>query len=448
MKYAFPKGFLWGSATAAYQVEGAAAEDGRGPSIWDTFSHLPYRTSNGDTGDVACDHYHRFLEDVLLMKELGLKAYRLSISWSRVIPKGTGRPNPKGLEFYDRLIDALLAADIVPLVTLYHWDLPQTLEDKGGWPNRDTAEHFADYASLMYKRLGDRVPYWMTLNEPICAAFIGYRTGSHAPGRNSLPDALAAAHTLLMGHGRAVQAFRASGARGKIGIVINPCDVEPASRSKADLEAADREDMFNNRWYLDPVFGRPYPEGLVKWYGKEMCQVRTGDMKLIAQPIDVFGLNYYTGHRVKAEWGGQFLRYSSKQLREEGTELTEMGWGVWPTGLYRLLMRLKKDYGNPPVMVTENGMASPDVVDKNGQVDDQARIDYYAAHFAVAHRAIKDGSKLFGYMVWSLMDNFEWAYGFSKRFGLIHVDYRTQRRILKKSAKWYSQVIAENGFEL
>ena len=449
MRVRFPESFLFGAATAAYQIEGAWNEDGKGPSIWDTFVHKSARITSGDTGDAACDHYHRFAEDTLLMKELGFECYRMSVSWPRVIPKGRGKPNPKGLDFYDRLFDALAAAGIKPFVTLYHWDLPQALEDIGGWPRREIADYFADYAALMFEKFGDRVEGWMTLNEPICTAFLGYHSGVFAPGRNCLGDALAAAHTQLLAHGKAVAAFRASGACGKIGIAVNLSDVEPATRSSDDVAAADRADAFDNRWFLDPLFGRgAYPQVLVDWYGREMCQVKDGDFKTIAAPIDFFGLNYYSGNAVRANPSGGFLKTAGKPLQEPGTELTDVGWGVWPTGLYRVLMRLKKEYGNPSVMVTENGMAAADAPDKEGEVNDEARIDYLAGHFAAAAKAIRNGSKLFGYTVWTLMDNFEWAQGFSKRFGLVYTDYKTQARILKSSAKWYARVIADGGFDM
>ncbi len=447
MRVRFGKDFLWGAATAAYQIEGAANEDGKGASIWDTFAHKPWRTAGGDTGDVACDHYHRYAEDVAIMKELGLKAYRFSISWPRILPDGKGKVNQKGLDFYKRLTDALVEAGIKPFATLYHWDLPQPLEDAGGWPNRDTAGHFADYARVMYNTLGDRVDGWFTLNEPICTVG-GYRSGWAAPGRNSLPDALAAAHTLLVGHGMAVKAFRASEARGKIGIVLNLDDLEPVDDSSANVAAYQREDACTNRWYLDPVFGRGYPEVLVDWYGKEMCPVHNGDMETIAQEMDFLGLNYYAGHRIQAMPQGGDLKTDSERLRADGTELTDMGWGVWPEGLYRILTRLKDEYGSPTIYVTENGMANRDEVGADGTVNDTARIDYLAAHFAAAARAIAEGVDLKGYFVWSLMDNFEWAWGYSKRFGLVHVDYPTGRRTLKESAKWYSRVIAENGLDI
>ena len=448
MNAAFPNDFLWGVATAAYQVEGAAASDGRGPSIWDTFSHAPGRTTNSDTGDVACDHYNRYRDDVALMKSIGVRGYRFSISWPRVMPNGKGKLNPKGVAFYDRLIDELLTAGIKPLATLYHWDLPQPLEDKGGWPDRRTADCFADYAAAMFGKFGDRVEMWFTHNEPMCTAFLGYKEGMFAPGRNCLKDALAASHTLLLSHGRAVQAFRASGAKGKIGIVLNLSDVQPATKSTADFAACDREDAFANRWYLDPVFGKGYPRILVDWYGREMCDVRDGDLEIISAPIDVFGLNYYTGSAVSANPAAGFIKVSGRQLQERGTVLTDMGWGVWPEGLYRLLMRLKNDYGNPPIVVTENGMANKDAPGEEGRVDDGARVEYLKKHFAAAARAIKDGADLRGYMVWSLMDNFEWAQGYSKRFGVVYVDYPTQRRTMKKSAGWYSRVIASNGAEM
>ncbi len=447
MSAKFPEGFLWGAATASYQIEGAWNEDGKGPSIWDTFCRSPWRVTGGDTGDVACDHYHRYGDDVCLMKELGLRAYRFSVSWPRILPDGKGKVNHKGLDFYRRLVDALVEAGIKPFATLYHWDLPQALEEAGGWPERETADRFAEYASVVFDALGDGVEGFFTLNEPICTAMLGYYDGCHAPGRNSLPDALGASHTLLLAHGKAVEAFRASEANGRIGIVLNLHDAQPASDSEEDVAAWERSDAANNLWYLDPLFGRGYPQVLLDWYGREMCEIRDGDMDKIAQPMDVFGLNYYNGSLVTADAGGGHLKLSSTQLQADGTELTEMGWGVWPEGLRRLLVRLKDDYGNLPVYVTESGMAAPDVIDADGEVSDDVRIDYLKAHFEAAAAAIAEGVDLRGYFAWSLMDNFEWAYGYSKRFGLVYTDYATLERTPKKSARWYSGVIAANGLE-
>jgi len=447
MRTKFLPSFLWGAATAAYQVEGAHDEDGKGPSIWDTFSHSPWRVTNGDTGDVACDHYHRMAEDVLLMKELGLKAYRFSISWPRIQPKGKGPVNDKGLDFYKRLVDALLDAGIKPFATLYHWDLPQALEDKGGWTNRDVADYFADYATIAFNALGDRVDGWFTLNEPICTAFLGYKDGVFAPGRNCLTDALMASHVQLLAHGKAVAAFRAAKTScGRIGIVLDMADVQAASKHPSDIAAADRDDAFHNRLYADPIFGKGYPSVLVDWIGKEWPKIPNGDMKIISAPIDLLGLNYYSGRLVSANPQSDFLKTSSKALEAEGTVKTDMGWGVWPNGLYRLLIRIKKQYADIPIYVTENGMANRDEVDEKGEVPDDARIDYLSRHFAAAAKASKDGVKLEGYFVWSLLDNFEWACGYTKRFGLVYVNYKTGQRILKKSARWYARVIADNGF--
>jgi len=447
VRVGFPKDFLWGAATAAYQIEGAWNEDGRGASIWDTFSHTPGLVDNGETGDVACDHYHRFEEDVELMRRLGLGAYRFSVSWPRVLPEGAGEVNAAGLDFYKRLADALLEAGVKPFATLYHWDLPQRIEDAGGWPARETADRFAEYAVLLFDELGDRVEGWFTINEPICAGMLGYAEGAHAPGGKSLADGLAASHHLLLAHGKAVRAFRESSARGGIGIVLNLTDVVPARMTPEDVAAAERADARSNRWYLDPVFGKGYPEDLVERYGSEMPEILDGDMETIAEPIDIFGLNYYNGRRVRHDPDGGLLELSGDEIRLAGTELTEMGWGVWPEGLFRLLLRLKNEYGNPPLYVTENGVALPDEPDSGGRVEDPGRIDFLARHFLAARRAIDEGADLRGYFVWSLMDNFEWAYGYSKRFGIVRVDFETGKRTPRGSADWYSRVISENAVE-
>ncbi|WP_328851484.1 GH1 family beta-glucosidase [Micromonospora globbae] len=454
----FPDNFLWGAATAAYQIEGAAREDGRGPSIWDTFSRTPGKVHQGQTGDVACDHYHRYAEDVALMAELGLRAYRFSIAWPRVQPDGTGPVNPRGLDFYDRLVDALLARGIDPIVTLYHWDLPQTLGDRGGWTNRETAEHFATYATAAYARLGDRVDVWTTLNEPWCSAYLGYGSGVHAPGEQDAAAAFTAVHHLLLGHGLAARALRAAGAR-TVGITLNPADVRPADESSAaDAAAVRLVDGLHNRIFLDPLLAGGYPEDVLEHLSRivEPTFVRDGDEKLIAAPIDLLGINYYQPTYVagRPDGGGGGGAYPGTDGAVEFLPpvgpLTDMGWMVEPAGLTRLLERIATDYPGVPLLITENGAAYPDKAgadspDGPGQVADTDRIAYLEGHLRAAHEAISRGVDLRGYLVWSLLDNFEWAEGYRRRFGIVHVDYLTQRRTPKASARWYQEVISRNG---
>jgi beta-glucosidase len=449
----FPDGFVWGAATAAYQIEGAARDDGRGPSIWDTFSRTPGKVFAGHTGDVACDHYHRYEDDVALKAELGLKAYRFSIAWPRVQPDGTGPVNPRGLDFYDRLTDALLARGIDPIVTLYHWDLPQALGDRGGWTARETAEHFATYATAVYRRLGDRVRTWTTLNEPWCSAYLGYGSGVHAPGESDAGAAFAAVHHLLLGHGLAARALRAAGAR-VVGITLNPADVRPADPdSAADAAAVRLVDGLQNRIFLDPLTGAGYPDDVLEHVSRlvEPTFLRDGDEKLIAAPIDLLGINYYAptyvaGRPDGAGGGGAFpgTERAVEFLPPTGP-LTEMGWMIEPAGLTRLLVRIATDYPGLPLLITENGGAFPDVPGPDGQVNDADRIAYLDGHLRAAHDAIGRGVDLRGYLVWSLLDNFEWAEGYRKRFGIVHVDYLTQRRTPKASARWYQGVISRNG---
>jgi beta-glucosidase len=442
----FPSTFLWGAATASYQIEGAAAEDGRGESIWDRFSHTPGRVEGGDTGDVACDHYHRFAEDVDLMAELGLKAYRFSIAWPRLFPDGDGRLNQAGLDFYGRLVDRLLERGITPMATLYHWDLPQRLQDaRGGWVSRDTVGRFGDYAAAAIGALGDRVPHWVTLNEPWCSAFLGYHQGRHAPGIQDLASAVRASHHLLLGHGLAVDAFRASGQPGSIGITLNLNPVGPATDREADIRAARLFDGNLNRWYLDPVFRGSYPADLVDHYaslGADMDFIEPGDLESIARPVDFLGVNYYFRSVVQASPDG--LGWEDARM-QPGDVTTSVGWSIDPSGLSDLFARLRRDYPSIPMYVTENGIALDDEIGPDGTVADPRRIDYLDRHFAAAERAVAEGTDLRGYFVWTLMDNFEWALGYRPRFGLVYVDYPTQRRIPKASAHWLSGVIATNG---
>ena len=435
----FPEDFLWGAATAAYQIEGAVTEDGRGPSIWDTFSATPGRTLDGDTGDVATDHYHRYRDDVGLMAELGLGAYRFSVAWPRVQPGGKGPANERGLDFYRRLVDELLGSGVEPWLTLYHWDLPDELEQAGGWPARETAERFAEYADLVVTALGDRVRFWTTLNEPWCSAFLGYASGAHAPGRHDPAAALAATHHLLLGHGLAAQALRARGAQ-QVGITLNLHPVRPLTDEPAVLDAARRVDGVQNRLFLDPVLRGGYPDDVradlagVTDFGFE----RPDDAATIAAPVDLLGVNYYTPFVVgtSAHPGAAVAA-----LVPPSGPVTDMGWGVDATGLVEVLQRVQHDYGDVPLYVTENGAAYPDAVSADDAVHDPERTAYLAGHLSACADAIADGVPLRGYFVWSLLDNFEWAFGYSKRFGLVHVDYATQQRRVKDSGRWYADLI-------
>ncbi|TQK50623.1 beta-glucosidase [Streptomyces sp. SLBN-118] len=435
---ALPADFTWGAATAAYQIEGAVAKDGRSPSIWDTFSHTPGAVAGGDTGDVACDHYHRWPEDIALMKQLGLGAYRFSIAWPRVVPGGDGPVNKAGLDFYDRLVDGLLDAGITPFATLYHWDLPQALQDRGGWPSRETAEHFAAYASAVTERLGDRVRDWATLNEPLCSAWIGHLEGRMAPGLTDLGAAVHASYHLHLGHGLAVQAIRAASPGARVGIVNNLSPIEPATDRPEDHAAAVRADGHTNRWWLDPIHGRGYPQDMLDVYGVELPQ-RAGDLETIAAPLDWLGLNYYFRQIVTADPTGPVPH--ARQIFVPGARHTAMDWEVHADGLEQLLLRLTEEYGAQRIHVTENGSAYPDVVRADGTIDDPERVRYLEEHLAACARAARQGAPVAGYFAWSLMDNFEWAYGYDKRFGLVHVDYTTQRRTIKGSGHRYAAII-------
>ncbi|GAA2546903.1 GH1 family beta-glucosidase [Streptomyces koyangensis] len=435
-----PADFTWGVATAAYQIEGAVAEDGRAPSIWDTFSHTPGKVAGGDTGDVACDHYHRWPEDLALMKRLGVDSYRLSIAWPRVHPRGDGPVNEAGLAFYDRLVDALLEAGITPNVTLYHWDLPQALQDRGGWPARETAEHFAAYASTVAERLGDRVSRWATLNEPLCSAWIGHLEGTMAPGLRDIDAAVKASYHLLLGHGLAAQAVRAASPHAKIGIVNNLSTVHAASDSEADQAAARRMDGHTNRWWLDPVHGRGFPADMREVYGVDLPE-RPGDLDTIAQRLDWIGLNYYFPAVVADDPDAPHPHI--RTVRREGVPRTGMDWEIEAGGLEELLLRLTREYGAHSIHVTENGSAFPDTVAPDGSVHDPERTAYLQDHLAACARAARAGAPVDGYYAWSLLDNFEWAYGYDKRFGLVHVDYPTQRRTMKTSGHTYARLIEE-----
>ena len=443
----FPNDFLWGAATASYQIEGAWEEDGKGPSIWDQFSHQPYRIQNNDTGDVACDHYHRYPEDISLMKSLGLQSYRFSIAWPRVFPQGTGQINPKGLAFYDQLVDRLLESGITPCPTLYHWDLPQALQEKGGWANRDSADWFADYAQIVFKRLGDRVKFWFTLNEPHVSSFIGYGYGRHAPGIADTSMAYQTAHHLLMAHGKSVQAFRAGGYPGKIGIVLNLYHYKPDSPSEADHLACQRVYERDNALFLSSIFNGTYPQYLFQWIDTHQPQIKPGDMETISTPLDFLGINYYMSFKVSYDPTGDLMRARAEQISSPGWGQTEMGWNVHPEGLTKLLQHVSSDYTKLPIYITENGAAFPDVPDETGFVRDPARLNYLRTHLTAVYNAIKTGVNLKGYFVWSLLDNFEWALGYAPRFGIVRVDYKTQKRTPKLSAHWYKKTIRNNGFE-
>ncbi|WP_394248347.1 GH1 family beta-glucosidase [Arthrobacter pityocampae] len=462
----FPEGFLWGAATAAYQIEGAAREGGRGPSIWDTFSRVPGAVADAHNGDVACDHYHRSADDVALMKSLNLQAYRFSTSWSRCMPDGV-TPNPEGIAFYSRLVDQLLEAGIKPWLTLYHWDLPQALEDQGGWTNRDTAYRFAEYAALMHEALGDRVRIWTTLNEPWCAAFLGYAAGVHAPGRQEPTAALAAAHHLLLGHGLATQELRRRDPEATLGITLNLTVPDPADpASEADRDAARRIDGQFNRIFLDPVLRGSYPEDVlrdVEHLGLA-DHIHVGDLDVIGAPIDVLGVNYYHGEAVTTTPSGEtapqeghaplarpvsspYVAAPGVRSVPRGLPVTAMDWEVQPEGLRRLLNRLQDEYTGPagiPLYITENGAAYNDTADADGFVDDQDRLGFFDVHVRAMKDAIDDGVDLRGYLAWSLMDNFEWAWGYHQRFGLVRVDYESLERTPKASALWYASLAATN----
>ncbi|MEJ2859246.1 MULTISPECIES: GH1 family beta-glucosidase [unclassified Saccharothrix] len=455
----FPEGFVWGAATAAFQVEGATTVDGRTKSIWDTFCETPGAVVGGDTGEPAADHYYRVESDVQLMADLGLHAYRFSTAWPRVRPDA-GPVNQAGLDFYSRLVDALLEKGITPWLTLYHWDLPQTLEDKGGWANRDTAYRFAEYAESVVGTLGDRVENWTTLNEPWCSSFLSYAAGIHAPGRQEPEAAVAAVHHLLLGHGLAVEAIRAQKADAKVGITLNMYPIIPADpEDPADLDAARRLDGLQNRIFLDPLFKGEYPEDIVQDltpYGFTK-HIRENDLEIISTPLDQLGVNYYAEHFVSAKseppapvaegrrpTGSPWVGAEHVSFPSRGLPRTDMDWEVEPDGLKKVLVRVAREYTDIPLYVTENGAAYPDAISSDGSIEDVDRLNYIHSHLRAAWEAIQEGVDLRGYFAWSLMDNFEWAEGYAKRFGIVHVDYETQVRTPKMSAMWYSKVARGN----
>ncbi len=439
----FPPGFVWGAATSAYQIEGAVDEGGRGESIWDVFSHRPGAIADGSNGDVACDSYHRVPEDVALMRELGLSGYRFSIAWPRIFPTGAGAPNQAGLDHYRRLVEALGEAGIEPLVTLYHWDLPRPLQSRGGWTNRDTAARFGEYAQAVARALGPEVRHWVTVNEPWVAAFLGHLVGVHAPGLRDRRAALAAAHHLLLAHAEGMAALRAELPAGaQAGIALNLAPVEPFGDSNADAEAADRFDGFLNRWFLDALYQGRYPDDLLAVYGDDLPEIRSDDLSRIATPTDFLGVNYYAPNTVR--WSPGSPTVEAEVVPRPGVPRTAMGWEVVPAGLYQTLKRVHEDWAPASIRITENGAAYDDrLVD--GAVDDPDRERYLHDHLLEAFRAIEDGVPLAGYYCWSLLDNFEWNHGYGKRFGLVHVDYASQARTIKRSGRWYAGVTRENG---
>ena len=439
----FPDSFLWGAATSAYQIEGSPLADGAGPSIWQRFTHSPGLTANGETGDTACDHYRRWESDIAVMRELGLNAYRFSISWSRVLPNGTGTVNERGLDFYRRLVDGLLAVGIAPNVTLYHWDLPAALDDRGGWLNRDIADWFADYARVMFRALGDRVPMWATLNEPWVVTDGGYLHGVLAPGHRNLYEAPIAAHNLMRAHGTAVQVYRAEAKRA-IGLVVNLEPKYAASQRDEDVVATRLADAYMNRQYLDAACLGSYPDEMREIFGDAWPEWPAADMAVIKQPLDFIGVNYYT-RNVTEHWPPS-LPLRSRGAEQPHATYTETGWEVHAPSLTRILVWVKERYGNPPLYITENGAAfydPPKSID--GRIDDPLRVHYYREHLKATAEAMRQGVDVRGYYAWSLLDNFEWSLGFSKRFGIVHVDYKTQQRTVKASGRFYSDVIGSNG---
>ena len=441
----FPDKFVWGAATASYQIEGASQEAGKGESIWDRFCRVAGKISGGHTGDVSCDHYHRYRDDIQLMAQIGLKAYRFSVAWPRILPEGTGKVNQAGLDFYERLVDGILESGIEPYPTLYHWDLPQALQDRGGWGNRDIVEWFGQYAAVVSDRLGDRIKYWTTLNEPFGAAFAGHLLGEHAPGTKDSAVALKVSHHLLLSHGKAVQVIRQSvNDEAHLGIVLNLNPVHPASETDEDRAAARRFDGYLNRWFLEPLFRGSYPEDMLAWYGDSAPVIELDDLALISTKTDFLGVNYYSRRVVRAEPDEAFLQ--CYEVHPEESEYTDSGREIHPKGIYEMLKHLHDEYGIPRLYVTENGAVFTDEVSQDGQVHDTKRIEYLHEHIVQVRKAIGDGVPVCGYFVWSLMDNFEWKFGYTYRFGLIYVDYTNRERIIKDSGYWYKRVIEENSW--
>ncbi|MGI8828051.1 MAG: GH1 family beta-glucosidase [Chloroflexota bacterium] len=436
----FPGNFVWGAATAAYQVEGAAHEDGRGESIWDRFSNTPGKVRNGESGEIACDHYHRYREDVALMRELGLDAYRFSIAWPRILPMGRGAVNEKGLDFYDRLVDELLDSGIEPFVTLYHWDLPQALEDEGGWTNRATADAFAAYTHVVVRRLGDRVRHWITLNEPWVVAWPGYALGVLAPGRDGgEAAALQAIHVQLLAHGKGMEVIRGAAPEAQAGITLNLTPIYPASEAEDDVRSARYTDGRENRWFLDAVFTGHYPDDMLELWREHVPSIEGRDMDTISMPIDFLGINNYSRGVVRADPTGR--NKLGLDVRPENAKFTDTGWEVYPDGIFDLLERVRREYGPRRIYITENGAAFPDVRSHDGQVHDPERVQYLEWYTDSIGRALEGGVPLAGYFVWSLLDNFEWAHGYWKRFGITYLEYSTLERVPKASFQWYRSFI-------
>lgn len=440
----FPDDFIWGTSTSSYQIEGAACEGGRTESIWDRFCRTPGKVANGDTGDTACDHYHRYKEDIQIIADLGIRYYRFSVAWSRIYPE-KGKLNEEGLQFYERILDELDRHGIEPLLTMFHWDLPQWVQDEGGWANRTAVDYFMEYAKALLDRFARRVPMWNTINEPFCAAILGYGTGEHAPGHRNWREALAAAHHLLLSHGRTVQLYRQQGYGGQIGITLNMEQVEAASSSVEDMEAAARQDGFVNRWFAEPLFMGQYPQDMMTWYLPYVGAfdfIHEGDLQEIHQPGDFLSVNYYSRSVIRSANNDSLLQ--GERMPIVG-KVTDMGWEIHPESLYLLLKRVEDQYTKGlPIFITENGAAMDDVM-VDGLIQDWDRIQYIHEHLEACLRFIEEGGQLKGYYVWSFLDNFEWAYGYDKRFGIVYVDYTTQTRTLKESAKWYRQVVKRNG---
>ena len=446
-KIQFPKDFVWGTATASYQIEGAHQEDGRGPSIWDTFSHTPGKVFNDDNGDVACDSYHRYEEDVALLKKLGVKAYRFSIAWPRIFPKGTGDVNEKGLDYYRKVVDALLAAGIEPCVTLYHWDLPQALQDKGGWDNRDTIDAFVNYAEVVFKAFDGKIKQWITFNETWCVSFLSNYIGAHAPGNTDLQLAINVAHHCMVAHGEAVKKFRELGIKGEIGTTHNLYWFEPYTTSPEDVEAARRNRAYNNEWFMEPTFKGTYPQFMVDWFKSKGATVPVlpGDMETISQKIDFIGVNFYSGGFGRYKEGEGLFDCEEVQI---GFDKTYMDWNVYADGLYKVLSWVHDEYGDTPIYITENGACYDDELTADNRVHDAQRAEYFRKHFIQCHRLIGSGVPLKGYFAWSLLDNFEWAEGYRKRFGIVYTNYETLERHPKDSYYFIQDVIRNSGFEV
>ncbi len=446
----FPSGFTWGTATAAYQIEGAAREDGRGQSIWDAFSHTPGKVLNGDTGELACDHYHRWKDDIRMMKDLGFKAYRFSIAWPRILPQGRGSVNQAGLDFYSQVIDELLTAGIHPMITLYHWDIPTAIN--GAWLERAAVDAFTEYTAVVARAFGDRVKEWVTINEPWCASILSYKLGIHAPGFTNHYQALVAAHHLLLAHGRALPVLRAECPGVRAGIALNLSPIYPQSNSEADIAAARYADGELARWFLDPLYGRDYPADVIADLNHAGVLntttpdfIQPGDMDTIAAPADFLAINYYSRNVVKSTPGFENNPTRLEHIPAPKNNQTEIGWEIFPSGLFEVLERVYRDYKPAEIIISENGASYSDGPDASGRVHDQKRIDYLQDHLLAVWQAIQAGIPVTGYYAWSLMDNFEWSLGYSQRFGIVHVDYATQKRTPKDSALWYSQVTKQNG---